>query len=127
MQRVWSISFAQRTALNGWTASASAVVMRVPFDREPLVVPLAHAALQIRHALEPEADEDRRTGRAAYPRATDDDGRPFLAALDLASALRQLLQRNQHGADDVAELAVELLGLAHVKDNRLRPRGERCL
>src|SRR5262245_37322641 len=124
MQRLWSITFAQRTGAVGAAGTTDSTVIVGSFHGELLIVPVEHAAREIGDVLEAEAGEDRGSGRAANPCTADDDDRAFLVRLELAGPRREILERDQHAAGNVTELAVEFFGLAHVEHERRRRRLE---
>src|SRR5262245_37186796 len=122
MQRLWSMTFAQRTAVGAVVGPPDSAVTGDSFHGELLIVPVEQSALQISDVLEAESGEDRGSRRAANPCPADDDDRTLLVRLELARARGKILERNQYAARNVTELAVELLGLAHVEHERRRGR-----
>src|SRR5947208_793026 len=116
------MTFAQRTGAAGVAGTADSAAIVGSFHGELLIVPVEQSARQIGDLLEAEAGEDRGSRRAANPCPADDDDRTLLVRLELARPRREILERNQHAAGNVTELAVELLGLAHVEHERRRRR-----
>src|SRR5207249_7846360 len=96
---------------SGWERSACESV-GAALDAETLRAPAQHAAGEIGDFLEARLAEEDGSLRRARPRAADGHHRLFL--LQLLGAFHERAQGHETRAWDVAERAVEFIGLAHV-------------
>src|SRR6185312_3339420 len=85
--------------------------------RVALGVPAQHSAREIGDARETRLLQHHRRLRRASARAADGDDRPV--ALELVLALAERAERDERGTRQMAELALEFVGLAHIDDLHL--------
>src|SRR5215472_192536 len=87
------------------------------FDRQLLLVPVEHSALEIRHVLEPEARQHCGRRGAADPCSADSDDLLVLVTIKLGNSRRQLAKWNQDAARNVPQLASVFVRLTDIEQH----------
>src|SRR5215813_5653351 len=85
------------------------------FDRQALLVPIEHSALEVRDLLKAKPTEHRGRGGTAYPRSADCNHVLGLVRCELRRPGRQLPKWNQEAAGNVPKLAAVLFRLTDVE------------